>query len=432
MTTIQDLHKFFLASDGVSTDTRSIKANSMFFALKGANFDGNAFAQNALDAGAKVAVVDDPGCVLGDKIILVNDVLRSLQDLANFHRQYLNIPVLGITGTNGKTTTKELINVVLQKKFKTYATQGNLNNHIGVPLTILSMDKTTEFGIVEMGANHPGEIHALTLIAEPDFGLITNVGKAHLEGFGSFDGVKKTKAELYRYLEDKKGVVFINNDNKELVSMLKDGPKIVPYGKCRDLEVAVGDIIPGEFLSFTCNVGLEERLVKTNLIGSYNLENVMAAVCIGSYFGIEFKDMVEAVAQYTPTNNRSQLVVTGNNRVLFDAYNANPTSMKAALLNFVESKSDSPLVVIGEMKELGDECYNEHRDVVDYVNKHFGQNAYFIGKNYAAHMNEKIQGKHFASVDEAISYLQTNPLKDRYILVKGSRSNQLEKLKAVL
>ncbi len=432
MTKIQDLYTIFLSSSGVSTDTRNIKPNSVFFALKGVNFDGNVFAQQALDSGAKYAVVDDNSCQLNEQIILVDDVLKTLQELANYHRRYLKIPVLGITGSNGKTTTKELINEVLKKKYHTYATQGNLNNHIGVPLTLLSIDKSVEFGIVEMGANHPGEIHDLCLVADPDFGLITNVGKAHLEGFGSFDGVKKTKAELYRHIENKNGIVFINDDNKHLKSMLKDGAKKIAYGKCRDLRVSSGDAEEGDFLAFTCSIGGAERLVKTHLIGDYNRENVLAALCIGDYFGVEYQAMLDAIENYLPTNNRSQLVVTSKNKVLFDAYNANPTSMKVALQNFQKNQGVNKFVILGEMKELGQDSGMEHKDVVTYVNENFGSNAFFIGKNYEEHMSDVVQGMHFESVQKVIEYLSHSPMENYYILVKGSRTNQLEKLKEVL
>ncbi len=432
MTTISDLHKIFLASSGISTDTRNIIQDSVFFALKGANFDGNTFAQKALDSGAKYAVVDDQSCESNEQIILVDDVLRTLQELANFHRRFLKIPILGITGSNGKTTSKELINEVLKLKYNTYATKGNLNNHIGVPLTLLSMDEKIEFGIVEMGANHPGEIKVLSMIADPDFGLITNVGKAHLEGFGSFEGVKKTKAELYRHIESKKGVVFINGDNSHLKSMLKNGATKIEYGKCKDLKVSSGDVIDGDFLAFLCIIAGQERLVKTHLIGEYNRENVLAALCIGDYFGIGFQEMLGAIENYNPMNNRSQLVVTSKNKVLYDAYNANPTSMRLALDNFKKIQGSNKFVILGEMKELGLDSSIEHKEVVAFVNSNFGHNAFFVGENYQEHMLEGTLGVYFDSVQNVIDYLKTSPIDNSFVLVKGSRSNQLEKLKEVL
>jgi len=429
---IEELYELFIKSSGVCTDTRAITSGCIFFALKGGNFNGNEFAGKALESGASFAVVDEKEVVNGDNFILVDDVLKTLQKLANFHRKTLAIPIVGITGTNGKTTTKELINEVLKRKYITSATQGNLNNHIGVPLTLLSMNKSVEFGIVEMGANHMGEIEELCLIAEPDYGIITNVGKAHLEGFGSFEGVKKTKSELYRFIEKKKGVLFVNIDNSHLKEMLGVGSTIVKYGSSPDCLVQADSLFPSAFLQFSCNVKEERLEIKSNLVGSYNLENALAAICIGSYFGVLNREIVDAIQNYLPTNNRSQLVETEKNKVLFDAYNANPTSMMKALNNFISIPDANKTVILGEMKELGEDSLLEHQNVVSYLKSEYAGDVILVGEGYI-HKDINLSGiKHFKNVEELITYLIANVIKDNFVLVKGSRSNKLERLKDVL
>ena len=403
----------------------------MFFALKGANFNGNLFAKEAIRQGALFAVVDEPEAAGDENIVLVDDVLKTLQELASYHRKQLNIPIIGITGTNGKTTTKELVKSVLESTYKVYATQGNLNNHIGVPLTLLSMGSDIEIGIVEMGANHPGEIRALCNIADPDCGLITNVGKAHLEGFGSFEGVKSTKSELYRHLEGKQGTVFINSDNSHLKGMLTQGAIKYSYGKSDDNKVVFGSFLNGDFLGFSCAIDGCETEIKTNLVGRYNLENAMAAVTIGNYFKVTSNRIVQAIANYFPTNNRSQLEVTSKNKVLFDAYNANPSSMEVALLNFKDMEGVNKTVIFGEMKELGVDSAMEHKKLVDALFQIEGLRIILVGENYRELVKDS-EVDYYHNVDELVSLLKANPLEDALVLVKGSRSNRLEKLKEVL
>ncbi len=429
----KELYQKFIESEGISTDTRNIIVNSMFFALKGANFNGNLFAEKALDSGASYAVVDDKDVVVKDKnFVLVEDVLKSLQQLAFYHRNQIGIPILGITGTNGKTTTKELIKVVLEKKYNVYATQGNLNNHIGVPLTLLAIDKSVEVGIVEMGANHPGEIEVLCSISDPDYGLITNVGKAHLEGFGSFEGVMKTKAELYRHIEKKAGRIFINAENTFLKSMLKGGSTNIKYGIGDQSSVYAIEVLDAEFLEFKAIINNEEIKVTTNLVGEYNLENVLAAISIGLNFKVNLQDIVDAIGSYLPTNNRSQLVKTDNNTVLFDAYNANPTSMKAALSNLFVINKKNKVAVLGEMKELGKSCSQEHEDLLNILVRNRNINVILVGSNYSSFKDQFKDFIYFDDVDCLIKHIESDPIKNSYILVKGSRSNKLEKLKGIL
>ncbi len=430
MINIADIYSLFLESTGICTDTRSIKENSIFFALKGANFNGNNFAHQALKQGASYAIVDEEEAKVNDQIILVDNVLETLQNLANHHRKQLNIPIIGITGTNGKTTTKELIKSVLETSYNVYATQGNLNNHIGVPLTLLSMSNNIEIGIVEMGANHRKEIELLCNIADPDYGIITNVGKAHLEGFGSFEGVKQTKAELYRHLEAKKGTIFINSDNKHLNEMLHEGGKIVSYGKKSFNKVVLCEVYQSDFLSFSCGINCSEAEIETNLVGRYNVENVLAAITIGSYFKVSKSNITKAIKNYKPTNNRSQLEITANNKVLFDAYNANPTSMEASLNNFVSMEGNNKVLILGEMKELGSVSFSEHKKIVDFLqNKNI--KTFLIGENY----KELIAGTsfhYFKDVNDLYKHLENSPIKKSFIMIKGSRSNQLEKIKELL
>ncbi len=430
MINIVDIYNLFLKSTGVCTDTRSIKQDSIFFALKGANFNGNKFAEQALNQGAQYAIVDEEEFKVNDNIILVDDVLKTLQNLANYHRNQLNIPIVGITGTNGKTTTKELIKAVLETSFKVFATQGNLNNHIGVPLTLLSMDQNTEIGIIEMGANHQKEIEFLCNIADPDYGIITNVGKAHLEGFGSFEGVKQTKSELYRHIESKNGVLFINSDNKHLKEMIQSGAKIVSYGRESFNKVVLCELYESDFLSFSCGINCSETEVKTNLVGKYNAENVLAAMTIGLYFKVSKSNILNAIKSYKPTNNRSQLEITPNNKVLFDAYNANPTSMEASLKNFVSMQGNNKVLILGEMKELGSASLLEHKKVVDFL-KNKNLKIFLVGKNYKDLISDT-SFAYFSDVESLYKHIENSPIKKSFIMIKGSRSNQLEKIKELL
>ncbi len=432
MTTIQQLYDIFKTSSGVCTDTRKITAGCLFFALKGANFNGNLFAATALQQGAKKVVVDEAAVALNEDYILVKDVLTSLQELSAYHRSSLGIPIVAITGTNGKTTTKELIKAVLDKKYNTFATVGNLNNHIGVPLTLLSLTEDNEIGVVEMGANHVGEIAFLCDIALPNVGLITNVGKAHLEGFGSFEGVKKAKGELYRFIETQNGTLFINKGNSHLLSMLDNGAELFFYGDEDDCRIQLKGLRNTPNLSFTARIDKNIVDVDAQLMGGYNLENALAAMAIGSYFGVDAADIAQAICNYAPDNNRSQLVVSAKNKILFDAYNANPTSMLAALQNFVALTDNNKVAVLGEMKELGKDSTTEHTAILDFLrNKRFVE-VYLIGENYKPLLKAEDNFKWFKDVHALMLGLSSHPIQNSFVLVKGSRSNQLEILKEML
>ena len=385
-------------SISVSTDTRNLPKDCVFFALHGANFDGNEFAQQALEQGARLAVIDNPEYVLPQGTLLVEDTLLALQDLARAWRRELGLAIIGITGTNGKTTTKELLATVLSTKFKIHYTQGNLNNQIGVPLTLLQISRAHEMAIVEMGASHPGDIKELVDIAEPNCGLITNVGRAHLEGFGSFEGVQQTKKELYDYLREHQGFIFRNTDNPYLAQMAGD-LQTVPY--------TTGTMPDG-----------------TNLVGTYNAENISAAICVGEYYGVSREQALEAIRQYVPTNNRSQNVKTDNNRLIVDAYNANPTSMQAAINAF---KGDT--YILGAMRELGEYTHLEHQNVVNMLAERKADLVYLVGEEYRLTTSPYLI---FDTVEQLHEYLSANPLTNRMILLKGSRSTKMEKLLDIL
>ena len=382
----------------VSTDTRNLLADCVFFALHGANFDGNKFAKQALEQGAALAVIDNPEYALPGGTLLVDNTLLALQDLAREWRRELGLPIIGVTGTNGKTTTKELLAAVLSTKYNLHYTQGNLNNQIGVPLTLLQITRAHELAIVEMGASHPGDIKELVDIAAPNCGLITNVGRAHLEGFGSFEGVQQTKKELYDYLRDHQGFIFRNTDNPYLAKMAGD-LQTIPY--------TTGKMPDG-----------------THLVGEYNAENVSAAICVGEHFGISREQALEAIRQYVPTNNRSQKMQTANNQLIVDAYNANPTSMQAAINAF---KGDT--YILGAMRELGEYSHLEHQNIVNMLAERKAENVFLVGEEY---LQTTSPYPVFANVEELHSYLQTNPLKGKNILLKGSRSTKMEKLLDIL
>ncbi|MDG1790885.1 MAG: UDP-N-acetylmuramoyl-tripeptide--D-alanyl-D-alanine ligase, partial [Flavobacteriaceae bacterium] len=339
---IKEIHQHFLNSSGISTDTRNIKNNSLFFALKGDHFNGNEFAHLALDKGACKVIIDEKK-FMNDHSILVPNVLKTLQELASFHRTYLNIPIIALTGSNGKTTTKELVNVVLSKKFKTVATSGNFNNHIGVPLTLLNMDKSTELGIVEMGANHPGEIELLCTITKPDYGYITNFGKAHIEGFGSLEGVIKSKSELYQYLRATNKTVFVNDNDKNQKKKSEHIKKFTFGNESQNCAPQLIDSSNELLLLF------EGLTIQSHLIGHYNFNNIAAAITMGSYFGVDRMNIKKAIESYVPNNNRSQIIKKETNTIILDAYNANPTSMMAALKNFIQSSSPNKIVFLGDM-----------------------------------------------------------------------------------
>lgn len=420
------LYQLFQQYPVVVTDTRNLIPNSIFFALKGEQFNGNHFAQIAIENGCKYAVIDEEEYCKNENFILVNDALRTLQDLAKEHRRNLGIPLLAITGTNGKTTSKELIQAVLSQKFNSFATQGNYNNHIGVPLSLLSMASETEFGIVEMGANHPKEIKALCEIAEPDFGIITNVGKAHLEGFGSFEGVKKTKKELYDYLQ-KKGTVFVNIENQNLQEMLNT-QKVFYYGNTQKANTKAKLVTTQPYLVVELMLPkLGNLYIKTKLIGSYNFENVLAAIAVGQYFSVEETKIKKALEAYMPNNNRSQLKKTTNNLLFLDAYNANPSSMKAAIDNFATLQAKHKLMILGDMLELGAEAEKEHVALLKLIEKNDFNKIFLVGEIFSQLTTAK-NFKTFHNVSELKAHLKENKITQHSILMKGSRKIGLEQL----
>ncbi|MEN9918683.1 MAG: hypothetical protein RL662_1119 [Bacteroidota bacterium] len=422
---ISQLYDIFKQYPIVTTDTRNCPQDSIFFALKGATFDGNEYAKQAIAEGCKYAIVDDANYAdESANILLVEDVLKTLQELAAYHRRKLKIPVIGITGTNGKTTSKELVTTVLSQDFNVLATQGNLNNHIGVPLTLLRMTKQHDIAVIEMGANHVGEIKILSEIADPNYGLITNVGYAHIEGFGSFENIIKTKRELYEYIGGSKdGKIFVDYDNTYLMQMKEDITSIF-YGKEDDLFVCGRVESMNPYLTFAWKFSKNYHIVPTQLIGEYNLTNVLAAVAIGKYFGVKTHKISSAISEYIPTNNRSQLKKTDKNTLIIDAYNANPSSMNAALTNFFKIDVSNKALILGDMKELGVDTEAEHKKVVDLLIANKLKDVYLIGANFG-----KIESPFhkFSSFDDFATYLKEHALRDRYILIKGSRGMQLEK-----
>ena len=425
--TIEELYKIYEQYPIVTTDSRKTPEGSIFFALKGDNFDGNKFASNAIAQGSAYAVVDDPSVAVSDKFIVVDNVLQTLQQLAAYHRIALGIPVIGITGTNGKTTTKELVSAVLSTKFKVWHTQGNLNNHIGVPLTLLSLTKDIQIAVVEMGASHPGEIKTLVNIAAPNAGLITNVGRAHLAGFGSFEGVIKTKCELYDFLRSNDGQVFVNLDN-EILSEKSKGMNRIGYGINNHSGLAWGEITSNSpFLTLKlCFMGNSKTYnVPTHFIGAYNAENIIAAACLGTYFGIEPELIVSAIENYRPTNSRSQLKKTDKNSIIIDAYNANPTSMTASIDNFHELNMPNKMLILGEMRELGSESVKEHQKIIDLINKYGLTDVRLIGDEFNA---VDTVFPRYKDIESLIKELKDNPISGKTILVKGSNGNHLDRI----
>lgn len=446
---MENIYEKFLESSGVSIDSRNCPKDAMFIGIKGANFDGNTFVEKALEQGCKYAITDNPEIGVGNpNIIHVEDSLKTLQDLAHYHRMMFDIPVIGITGTNGKTTSKELISTVLSKEYNVLYTQGNLNNHIGVPLTLLRLNRSHNIAVVEMGANHPKEIEFLCKIARPNYGIITNVGKAHLEGFGSFEGVKKTKGELYDFIKSVDGKIFLHADNPHLCEMVNSGTEpvevsmtefanaleTIKYGESEE------NFVSGNILSCTPYINVELRLngnasgektsykIETNLIGDYNLSNILSAACIGRYFGVMDEEIVSALQEYTPTNNRSQCTRTEKNTLIVDAYNANPTSMEAALKNFskIETTSDKVLI-LGDMKELGEDSEAEHQKVLTLIQSLGFTKCYFVGSEFAKVAGSEFS-KCFENVESLAEYLTANPISDSTILIKGSNSTKLTKI----
>ncbi len=417
---------YFLKHKCISTDSRNIPKGAVFFALKGANFNGNKFAASALEKGASVAVIDETEYFIDDRTILVENVLLSLQNVARLYRSSLTIPFVGITGTNGKTTTKELISAVLSKKYLTHFTKGNFNNHIGVPLTLLAIPEKAEIAVIEMGANHPGEIHELCTIADPDFALITNVGKAHLEGFGSFEGVLNTKTELYRYIHQKKGKLFVNADDKLLLSSSENCERML----YPDHRMKIKNVRNNPYLHFVLEYNGVDYEVGTKLIGAYNLNNSLAAIAVGLYFDVPVQRAVDAINEYSPSNNRSQLIKTDKNTLVMDAYNANPSSMKLSVENFVGLQSDNPVLILGDMLELGAGSVGEHQRIISLCEELKLHRVYFVGQQFAQAASGNL--KCFENVSSLMDYFKLNPLVGATILIKGSRGIQLERLREVL
>jgi UDP-N-acetylmuramoyl-tripeptide--D-alanyl-D-alanine ligase len=426
MTTIEKIYKLFTEYPIISTDSRKIEKNSIFFALKGENFNGNKFASTALEQGAVCAIIDEPEYSISDKTILVDSVLQTLKDLANLHRRKLGNPILAITGTNGKTTTKELVSAVLSEKFNVSFTLGNLNNHIGVPLTLLKMNTETEFGVVEMGANHPGEIAGLCEIAEPDYGIITNIGKAHLEGFGSFEGVIKTKSELYHYIKSKNGTIFYNRENPLLTKLSKDINNKISYG-IDDADFKGELLSSPPFVHVKANFKKGVLYLNTNLTGDYNFENILAAACIGNYFEVDPIEIQKAFKSYYPQNNRSQLINKNGLKIIMDAYNANPTSMQASIKSFMSNSSNKSFLILGDMLELGKYSKSEHTSILELLKNYPEIIVYTVGKNFFE-IAENFNCKCFQNVDLLCNFLADSPITNGTILIKGSRGIQLEKV----
>ncbi len=424
---IEELYKIYSAHPSVVTDTRKLKLGDLYFALKGPNFNGNLFALAALEAGASYAIVDEeiPNSVaIQDRIILVDDVLTTLQDLAKYHRQQFTIPFLAITGSNGKTTTKELVYAVLASHFKTYTTQGNLNNHIGVPLTLLSIPKEAELAVIEMGANHQKEIESYCSYTLPTHGMITNCGKAHLEGFGGVEGVKKGKGELYDFLRANNGTVFLMEDYNYLNQMAQGIPHLIGYGE--NSGQIQGDAIDLEgMLKVQIKKGIEIESIQTHLVGNYNLPNVLAAVTIGQYFKVPNEKIKWAIENYNPTNSRSQLLTWKNNEVILDAYNANPSSMKLAVENFAKLNKENKVVCLGGMRELGEDTLKEHQILIDQLNQTQWKQVILVGSEFKPCVHSYL---YFDTVLEAKDWLQTQQYTGHALLIKGSRGIQMEQL----
>ena len=423
---VESIYSRFLEHPIVATDSRNIPAGSIFFALQGEHFNGNDYVSTALSNGAAFAIVDDPAHQGKEGCIWVKNVLETLQDLARLHRKNLNIPVLAITGTNGKTTTKELINAVLAKKYLTLATEGNLNNHIGVPLTLLKLNHEIEIAVIEMGANHPGEIDFLCRIADPGYGIITNIGKAHLEGFGSFEGVIQTKTELYRYITAKNGVLFANAADPILQGHLS-GARTVNYGLGHTTIVSA-EMPATPYAQVTVRFPNHEPLsIQSNLYGAYNATNILAAACIGSYFGVSSDNIKSAIEDYIPVNNRSQVVKSGRNTLILDSYNANPSSMLAALTSFAGASFAGKTVILGDMLELGPATDEEHVHILENLAQFGFSNVYLVGPVFTR-LNTRRENICFQDSDLARMWFEHHKIEGSTILIKGSRGIRLEKI----
>ena len=425
MKMIEQIYNLYSKKYLVTTDSRKIEPGSVFVALKGEHFDGNDFAyQVAEDNVAACVIADRKDLPKHERLFIVDDSLTTLQNLAQYHRIKCNIPVIGITGTNGKTTTKELVSAVLSKKYNIIYTQGNFNNHLGVPLTLLQIKPDTEIAVVEMGANHPKEIEFLCSLAQPDYGIITNIGKAHIEGFGSFEGVVKTKKELYDYLRNKHGKIFLNNDN-QILKNLSVNIDYVSYGKDISSDYHAKVLSSNPYLSIIW----DGHTINTKLVGEYNFENIMAAITTGCYFNIEQELIIKAIEDYSPTNNRSQFIKTDKNEIVMDAYNANPVSMYHAIKNFRNISDDNHLLIIGDMRELGCESINEHKEILNTIKELKFNNVIFVGEEFKKVNDNFIS---FTNVEELITHISKNNISGKKILIKGSHSIHLEKLVNIL
>jgi UDP-N-acetylmuramoyl-tripeptide--D-alanyl-D-alanine ligase len=420
---IEDLYKIYRQFSSVQTDSRKLEKDDLFFALKGPNFNGNLFAEKALDMGASYVIADEDLPFADKRVIRVNDVLETLQQLAKYHRRQFNIPFIAITGSNGKTTTKELLHEVLASTFITYTTKGNLNNHIGVPLTILKIKPDAEMAVIEMGANHMREIAGYCTYAEPTHGLITNIGKAHLEGFGGVENVKKGKGELFDYLDFNNGLAFVNSDDASVLEIGNRLKQAIYYGSkngnTRGIITARDPFIEVEI------EGTHRLPIKSQMVGEYNFPNILAAVCIGRYFKIEDEKIKSAIENYAPSNSRSQLIHKDSNTIILDAYNANPGSMKAAIENFAAMKGEKKLLFLGDMKELGDDSKKEHEAILSLIDQHTWQDVILVGHNFAEIKNKY---HNFENALQVSDWLKSQNVENAHFLIKGSRSMQMEKV----
>lgn len=421
---IEALYTFFIKHPFVITDTRKLKPGDIFFALKGDNFNGNTFASQALQLGAGYAVIDELPQEDNNNFILVDDVLATLQQLAQYHRGQFTIPFIGITGSNGKTTTKELIHTVLSSTYKTYTTQGNLNNHIGVPLTLLSIKPDAQMAVIEMGANHIKEIEQYCIWTQPTHAIITNCGKAHLEGFGSVEGVRKGKGELFDFVRNHNGVAFAYNAYEYLHQMSKGIKEVIWYG-INDGNVCGNVLSSAPFLEVKLTKGFSYKSIKTNFVGDYNLSNVLCAITVGKYFKIDDDKIKAAIENYVPSNSRSQLMEVGSNKIILDAYNANPSSMKAAIENFAQIQSNKKILILGGMMELGEESIAEHKSIINIINNYFWNDVILVGGDFKNVSNNFI---FFNTADETEAWIKQQHFQQSYFLIKGSRSIQLEKV----
>ena len=434
---IEQIYELYKTAYTVTTDSRTITPGCVFVALKGEHFDGNDFALKVAEDGVAACVIADrKNLPCHERLFVVDDSLKALQQLAHYHRQQLNTPIIGITGTNGKTTTKELVSAVLSKKYDIIFTQGNFNNQLGEPLTLLRIRPETELAVVEMGASHPGDIRELTDIGEPNYGIITNIGRAHLEGFGGFEGVIRTKNEMYQHIAEHKGLLFVNSDNPLLMDLSRGIDKVT-YGTAPTADVKGKLLSAAPYLSVDWN-GYQ---INTQLVGDYNFENVMAAICVGTYFKVTASDIVDALSHYCPTNNRSQVIETGRNRVVMDAYNANPTSMSHALNNFRNICKEDNLLILGDMRELGEESQKEHENIFNLVKDLGFKKVYLVGTEFSTllkntNYSSKVETDNidlseylvFPDVEALMLYLQQHPVSGKDILVKGSNGIHLNKI----